>query len=422
MHRLRSFSTLAAVLCSTPVLALSPSEVFDKVSASVWAVRGMDAQERPFSHGSAVVIGVGQLVTSCHVLAKAKSIQLRREDVAYEAKLEHADVERDLCLLSAKRITAVPVAIGTLAETKVGQRVFAIAIPERRGLTLSEGMVSGLQSEEGKPMLQSSAALLPGSSGGGLFDERGVLIGITRYQAAPAGGAAQALNIALPAEWIGDVAPRSREQRAKRSEPAAPELNTAKGGLPRVGASWKYGFRDRQYSGPQRIFTIRISSVDEREVRESFSVVNGVQSSDAVNPEAVSFAARRLAHDSFVVELAPYFFPGDAAKWAIPLRPSGYPGAPRWQVGLAQVQPDDVTVPAGAYKAIRVDVKGLAGQFGSLGMSAAGSVHHLPAKFHYTSWYVPQVNRYVMARHRTWNASDSLIGDELIQLLEFRSQ
>ena len=64
----------AAVACAMagPALALSPSEVFEKVSPSVWAVQGLDAQGRPFSYGSAVVIGPGSLVTNCHVLAKAK--------------------------------------------------------------------------------------------------------------------------------------------------------------------------------------------------------------------------------------------------------------------------------------------------------------------------------------------------------------
>jgi S1-C subfamily serine protease len=64
-----------ATLCGS-ALALDPTQVFDKVSGSVWVVRALDASERPFAQGSAVVIAPGKLVTNCHVLAKAVTVQV----------------------------------------------------------------------------------------------------------------------------------------------------------------------------------------------------------------------------------------------------------------------------------------------------------------------------------------------------------
>src|SRR5688572_5198294 len=150
MTKAMKWRAAAAFACalSTPVCALTPAEVFDKVAPSVWAVRGLDATERPFSYGSAVVIGPGRLVTNCHVLAKAKTIQLRQDGVSYEAKLEHADYDRDLCTLAAAKLTAPAVQILPLREVKVGQRVYAVGNPEKLALTLSEGLISGLRTED----------------------------------------------------------------------------------------------------------------------------------------------------------------------------------------------------------------------------------------------------------------------------------
>src|SRR2546430_3551264 len=46
----------------------------------------------------------------------------------------------------------------------------SIGSPEGLELTLSEGLISGLREFEKARLIQTSAAISPGSSGGGLFD------------------------------------------------------------------------------------------------------------------------------------------------------------------------------------------------------------------------------------------------------------
>ena len=53
------------------------------------------------------------------------------------------------------------------------------------------------------PLIQTTAAISPGSSGGGLFDGEGRLVGLTTFYLE--GG--QSLNFAMPVEWIGEVKP-----------------------------------------------------------------------------------------------------------------------------------------------------------------------------------------------------------------------
>jgi S1-C subfamily serine protease len=80
----------------------------------------------------------------------------------------------------------------------VGERVYAIGAPEGLELTISEGLVSGLREYENVRVIQTSAAISHGSSGGGLFDVNGRLIGITTFSLKEG----QNLNFALPGEWI----------------------------------------------------------------------------------------------------------------------------------------------------------------------------------------------------------------------------
>jgi len=91
-------------------------------------------------------------------------------------------------------LRAPPVVLGTAKKLKVGQRVYAIGAPEDLELTLSEGLISSLRPHEGSEYIQTSAAISLGSSGGGLFDDQGQLIGITTFYHAEG----QNLNFALP--------------------------------------------------------------------------------------------------------------------------------------------------------------------------------------------------------------------------------
>jgi len=62
--------------------------------------------------------------------------------------------------------------------------------------TLGDGLISGLRSTKLGRYVQTSTPISPGSSGGGLFDEAGNLLGITTFMLKES----QALNFAIAAE------------------------------------------------------------------------------------------------------------------------------------------------------------------------------------------------------------------------------
>jgi len=133
--------------------------------------------------GSAVAVSDHLLLTNCHVVKGRDLIKIVQDHTVSDAKLVAADTATDRCVLSADSITLVPITgIRPFGDLAVGERVFAIGAPIGLERTLSEGLLSGLRHQPGRNLVQTSAAISPGSSGGGLFDERGNLIGITTMQ------------------------------------------------------------------------------------------------------------------------------------------------------------------------------------------------------------------------------------------------
>lgn len=212
---------LIAAMPAPAAYALSPEEVFERVAPSVWNVQTFDRQDKPLGYGSAVVIDKGMLVTNCHVLARAKSFKVFHGKQSYAGKLESPDVERDLCRIGVPELPAPAVPLARMANLKVGQKVYAIGNPRQLDLTMSDGIISGFRDIEGLRVIQTTAAISPGSSGGGLFDVEGRLVGITTFQFLNTVG--QNLNFAHPAEWILEVPERAKAALAARAEKMAAE-------------------------------------------------------------------------------------------------------------------------------------------------------------------------------------------------------
>lgn len=186
----------------------SPEVLYQQLSPSVWLVRALDADGVMFASGSAVVTGPETLLTNCHVLRNAKRIVVAHDNVAHGAQLQHIDVKRDLCQLTARNLRAPAVELGDSEQLAVGQKVFALGNPQGFERTLSDGLVSSLHRSDDQKrvvMIQTSAPISQGSSGGGLFDARGRLVGITTL----IHKTGQNLNFAIPINWVHELAARS---------------------------------------------------------------------------------------------------------------------------------------------------------------------------------------------------------------------
>ena len=185
-------------------------------------VQTLSSSGEILSQGSGVVVGKGEVATNCHVVGDAQEITVHQTTGAdgqihrINARLLVRDNERDLCLLLAEGLSessAEPVEeMGKAGDLSVGEAVLAVGAPEGLELSLSRGLVSQLRNfgqEQDAPLVQTDAAISPGSSGGGLFNQDGELVGITTFK-----WKGENLNFAIPAEWIGDL----RKAEEKRRE------------------------------------------------------------------------------------------------------------------------------------------------------------------------------------------------------------
>ena len=216
------FIALAGLGAGSLVHALTPAQVYAKVSPSVWKVLTYDVDGLPLGQGSAVVIGHETLVTNCHVLRKAKKVVVRRETISVDAKLDMWDVQRDLCQLRAKGLPAPAVELSASSRLMVGLEVFAIGNPKGLDLTISAGLISSFRRDDKDRLvlIQTSAAISGGSSGGGLFESEGLLVGLTTIGSVT--GDAQNLNFAIPVDWIRELP--ERHARLSTQTAAAPAV------------------------------------------------------------------------------------------------------------------------------------------------------------------------------------------------------
>ena len=180
---------------------LSPEDLFKKVERSVFVVLATQSEAelrvRNVMQGSAIAISDHLLLTNCHVVKDRAIIKLWQDGKRADAKLVAGDEKTDRCLLRADQITLTPITgVREVSSLAIGEHVFAIGAPINLERTLSEGLISGIRPGAGRTLVQTSAPISPGSSGGGLFDDRGNLVGITTLGSR---NSAQNLNFAIAA-------------------------------------------------------------------------------------------------------------------------------------------------------------------------------------------------------------------------------
>jgi S1-C subfamily serine protease len=204
---LRASCALALAAQMKSAAALPPDRVYAKAAPSVWRVLVFDEGGKPLGQGSAVVIGKNSVLTNCHVVLKSRRILIGHDNVSYEARLQHADPLRDMCQLTVPNLAAPVAELANSDQLAVGQRVYALGSPKGMELTLSDGLVSALRKDPNDKLMliQTTAPISPGSSGGGLFDEEGRLIGLTTMQLKEG----QNLNFAVPINWLRELPARS---------------------------------------------------------------------------------------------------------------------------------------------------------------------------------------------------------------------
>lgn len=164
-----------------------------------------DKTKQPISLGSGFVLENGKVVTNLHVIEGAKYGYVLENGSSKKHSIKgyfQIDKTNDLAILSVPTLTAQPLAISTLEKPEIGEKVYAIGNPKGLSGTISEGIVSGIRSMENKSLIQITAPISPGSSGGPVINNKGEVIGV----AVGTLTSGQNLNFAIPVNLLKDLA------------------------------------------------------------------------------------------------------------------------------------------------------------------------------------------------------------------------
>lgn len=181
---------------------VAPSVVV--VTTEMLQTNGIWGQYVTSGAGSGVIMSEdGYIITNNHVVSDATNIKVvLYDDTEYDATLVGTDRQSDVAVLKIDAKGLIPPAIGNSDQLAVGQNVLAVGNPlGELGGTVTNGIISALGRQvnvEGTSMtlLQHNAAVSPGNSGGGLFNEKGELIGIVNAKST--GNNAEGLGFAIP--------------------------------------------------------------------------------------------------------------------------------------------------------------------------------------------------------------------------------
>lgn len=161
--------------------------------------------------GSGVILAEdGYIVTNHHVIDGASTVKVRLSNgQTYPAVLTGTDEKTDLAVvkINASGLTAAKLADSS--TVRAGDFVIAIGNPlGELGGTVTNGIISAKDREitfDGKSMtlLQTSAAVNPGNSGGGLFNLDGELVGVVNAKSS--GEDIEGLAFAIPANTVKEI-------------------------------------------------------------------------------------------------------------------------------------------------------------------------------------------------------------------------
>ena len=188
--------------------------VVESVGPAVVSISVGGKQDREMADqvgaGSGVVIAPdGYILTNDHVVRNTKNLRVRLTDgTSLSAALIGKDPATDLAVIRANASYMPSSILGSSDRLRVGQLVIAMGNPFGFQSTVSTGVVSALgrvlRSTRGRlieNIIQHTAPLNPGNSGGPLVDSSGKVVGINTAIIAMA----QGIGFSIPADtakWV----------------------------------------------------------------------------------------------------------------------------------------------------------------------------------------------------------------------------
>lgn len=193
---------------------LGLQELYETCVPSVVGISGY--MDGGYSWGTGIIMTAdGYILTNSHVLNGASGVEVILYDgESYEAKLVGADTISDVAVLKIEAEGLTAARFGNSDELAVGDEAIAIGNPlnEIFSGTMTEGIISGVSrnvtySGHTMTLIQTTAALNEGNSGGPLFNIYGQVVGITNMKMmTTATATVEGIGFAIPTTTVKEMA------------------------------------------------------------------------------------------------------------------------------------------------------------------------------------------------------------------------
>ena len=212
LERAATGTGVTLTIAAPPEEDLTYQEIYDRNIAAIASIRAY--QTGGGSTGTGVVMTAdGYIITNYHVIQGSYQVEvLLSDDSVHQALLVGGDQTNDLAVLKIDAGGLTPAQFGDSDLLQVGDAALAIGNPlgeELRG-TMTDGIISAINRDvnvDGYTMslLQTTAALNSGNSGGALINDHGQVVGITNLKMEGYDSTVEGLGFAIPTTTVKEV-------------------------------------------------------------------------------------------------------------------------------------------------------------------------------------------------------------------------
>ncbi len=189
---------------ANPVDAKTAQQIARSTFGSTVLLVMEDANGQPISLGSGFIVKEGVIATNLHIVEGASAGYAKLIGKKSKFNIEGIvglDPLHDLILLKISASQTTGLSLGNSDIVEVGEQVYVVGNPQGLEGTFSQGIVSSIRDIGKEKLLQITAPISPGSSGGPVLNSSGQVIGVA--VATFKGG--QNLNFAIPSNYLSSL-------------------------------------------------------------------------------------------------------------------------------------------------------------------------------------------------------------------------
>ncbi|MGI8641731.1 MAG: S1C family serine protease [Pyrinomonadaceae bacterium] len=180
--------------------ALTPKQVAQRTLPSIVILIMNNGDSLPVTTGSGFFVAEDTIITNYHVVKNARlgAFRIYGSDEVYSViGTVGIDSVNDLALLKVKNVKGKPLKLNGSYQFSIGDEVFTASSPKGLEGSFSQGLISGLRKTSKKDLIQITAPISHGSSGGAILNNQAEVIAVA------VGGIdeGQSLNFAVPIKY-----------------------------------------------------------------------------------------------------------------------------------------------------------------------------------------------------------------------------